>query len=116
MTNTVVKTQSFVDQLSGAHDGGAQLNPSTEVTSPPVIDMPLLPPVRAAKSMPKKLSDLTIAGKARASPRVINARYRPRMRRAGMPSTKPTAKPSAPATGSVARNGQPWSATRIIVV
>ena len=74
MTNTVVKTQSFVDQPSGAQDGGAQLNPSTEVTSPPVIDMPLLPPVRAAKSMPKKFSDLTMAGKARAKPRVTSAR------------------------------------------
>ena len=30
--------------------------------------------------------------------------------------TKPMAKPIAPAIGSVARNGQPWSATRIMVV
>ena len=87
-----------------------------EVTSPLVIVRPLLPPVEAAKSMPKKLSDLTIAGKARARPRVISARYRPRIFNAGMPSTKPTMNPTAPPTGNVASHGHPWSATRIIVV
>ena len=71
---TVVKIQSFVVQPSGAHDGGSQRKPSTLVTSPLVMTLPLLPPVRLAKSKPKKLSDLTIAGKASARPRVISDR------------------------------------------
>ena len=115
-TNTVANIQSFVRQLSGAHEGGSQRKPSIAVTSPPVITLPLLPPVRLAKSAPKKLSDLAMAGKASARPSVTSDRYSPRMRSAGRPITKPTMKPSAPATGSVARNDQPWSATRIIVV
>jgi hypothetical protein len=36
--------------------------------------LPLLPPVKLAKSMPKKLSDLTMDGNARASPSVISDR------------------------------------------
>src|SRR3954468_19240056 len=101
------KPQSLVVQPLGAHDGGFQWKPSVFVTSPLLITLPLLPPVMLAKSMPKKLSDLTIAGNANASPSVINDRYRPRMRNAGMPITAPTAKPSPPATGSVAKNGHP---------
>src|SRR4051812_46357246 len=113
---TVANTQSLVVQPLGAHDGGFQWKPSVFVTSPLLMTLPLLPPVMLAKSIPKKLSDLTIAGNANARPSVINDRYRPRMRSAGTPITAPTAKPSAPATGSVAKNGQPWSAIRIIVV
>jgi hypothetical protein len=55
-------------------------------------DLALLPPVMLAKSMPKKLSDLTIAGNANARPSVISDRYSPRIRSAGIPMTAPTAK------------------------
>src|SRR4026209_1698178 len=116
MTKTVANVQSLVVQPCGAHDGGFQWKPSVFVTSPLLMTLPLLPPVMLAKSMPKKLSDLTIAGNANARPSVISDRYSPRIRSAGIPMTAPTAKPSAPATGSVARNGHPWSAIRIIVV
>src|SRR6185295_16511803 len=116
ITNTVVNTQSFVVQPFGAHEGGFQWKPCFVVKSPLLMTLPLLPPVMLAKSTPKKLSDLTTAGKASASPSVINDRYRPRIRNAGTPITAPTRKPSAPATGSVKRNGQPWSAIKIIVV
>ena len=57
-TTTVVRIQSLFVQLSGAHDGGSHLKPLVVVTSPPVMDLPLLPPVRLAKLTPKKLSDL----------------------------------------------------------
>ena len=90
MTKTVVKTQSLVVQPLGAHDGGFQWKPSVFVTSPLLMTLPLLPPVMLAKSMPKKLSDLTIAGNASARPSVINDRYSPRMRNAGTPMTAPT--------------------------
>ena len=72
-TTTVVRIQSLFVQLSGAHDGGST-SFAVVVTSPPVMDLPLLPPVRLAKSTPKKLSDLAMAGKARARPSVTSER------------------------------------------